>query len=80
MNTPPFYIDPSIIAGLILGDLDLEDLLPFLREPASLAYSDFGLGEVVSAISALVRARRARGVHAAAIMLGVPATSTLQSR
>ncbi len=57
MSTRRFYVDPSVIAGLILGDLDQRDLFSIINDATLLTYSDFGLGEVVSAISARVRAR-----------------------
>lgn len=55
MKAPRFYVDPSVIAGVILGDLD-GFTSSVLRDATALVYSDFGLGEVVSAISARIRA------------------------
>jgi uncharacterized protein len=49
------YVDASIIAGLVLGDLDAELTFAVLGR-GELSYSRFGYGEAVAASSARARA------------------------
>lgn len=56
--TGSFYVDASVIVGLILGDFDVEPTFSLIADPSALTYSDFGLGEVVAAVSARARAAR----------------------
>lgn len=58
MSDARFYVDASVIAGLALGDVGLDRFQAVVPASATLTCSDFGLGELVSAISARGRAAR----------------------
>lgn len=55
-----FYVDASVIAGIALRDIDLERLVAAVPVDVAFAYSTFCVGEVVSAISARIRAAHGR--------------------
>lgn len=58
MSGATFYVDASIIAGLVLGDINVEPILAALTDDISLTYSAFGFGEAVPATSTRTRAER----------------------
>jgi len=60
------YVDPSIIAGLVLGDIEFPPLRAAIPEDAQLVYGTFGFGEAVSAIAARTRATHGNDADAAA--------------
>ena len=61
-----YYVDASIIAGLVLGDIDVDPIVASVGDGSILTYSEFGFGEVVAATSARVRATKDSDENAAA--------------
>ncbi|MDF0488646.1 hypothetical protein PX554_10935 [Sphingomonas sp. H39-1-10] len=57
MSGTTLYLDAGVIAGLVLGDIDVDPILAAVTDDTSLMYSAFGFGEAVSAISARTRAK-----------------------
>ena len=58
MTADQFYVDPSVIVGLLLDDFDPSPILSLVADPSTLTYSDFGLGEVIAGMSARARTLR----------------------